>query len=372
MVLETGRRLAQRGYKIHCVCIQADEAIVGDYSEIRFHTLGGPLSSSILFWIGFLRSCKQVLMKVDFLVREQPEANWVLFPQVFPANWWGGYVLSARPKLKCLWFCQEPSAFIHSTDWINALKWPKNWIAHALRPFLCRIDIRICRRFRSVCVNSEYTKNYAQTVYRYGPDVCKVIYPGVDLLKFGPPHQHVRKPWIACVAKLTRFKNIDRVIDAVSDLVQTGFTDFHLHIVGTGDVESDLRSQVRRLRLASHVSFHGHLDDHQLVDLLRNCKGLCLASTNEPFGLVAIESLACGTPVIAVRSGGPAEIVGKTGAGLLIEQPDATLIANAIRELLEPSHDFESRHQMARTRAEDFGWERSIASLENEFAKCIL
>jgi len=55
-----------------------------------------------------------------------------------------------------------------------------------------------------------------------------------------------------------------------------------------------------------------------MVTILRKSRGLCLASIEEPFGLVAAKPY-CGTPVIDVDSGGPAEIVGNTEAGLLID-----------------------------------------------------
>lgn len=369
MVLETGRRLAARGYDVHCICIRADANVVGNYAGITFHEIGGPLSSSVSFWLQFPIKCRQMLNQVEAIVARTPSQKWILFPQVFPANWWGGNILSTRSELDCVWYCHEPSAFIHSSDWINALPWPKNWFAKMLNPLLKWIDLKYCHRFRAVLVNSRFSKSYTQRIYGYGDQACQVVYLGVDLAKFRLGSFEARQPWIACVAKLTRFKNVDRVVDAIGKL--TGDDEcrsVQLHIVGTGDAEHELRGQVQRLELERRVIFHGRMSDGEMAKLLESCVGLCLASVDEPFGLVAIEAMACGTPIIAVNSGGPAEIVGESDAGILLERPDADRIAEAIANFVKSPERFAARSGAARRRAEDFDWERTVDRLETAFA----
>ena len=101
-----------------------------------------------------------------------------------------------------------------------------------------------------------------------------------------------------------------------------------------------------------------------MVQLLQRSRGLCLASVDEPFGLVAVEAMACGTPVIAVNSGGPAEIIGQSKAGILIDQPDSQSIAKAINTLIDDPLTFSKCSTAALTRATDFDWERTVDQLE--------
>lgn len=368
MVLETGRRLASRGHDVHCVCIRADDKIVGGYDGIKFHEIGGPLSSSILFWLQFRSTCRRVTDRIDEVVSQSSLPKWVLFPQVFPANWWGGVLRATRPELDCVWYCHEPSAFIHSSDWIAALPWPKNWFAKLLNPYLKWMDLKYCRRFRTILVNSEFSRTYTQRIYGFSDQSCKVAYLGVDLAKFRPGSHEARQPWIACVAKLTRFKNVHCIVDAIDRLTDCDLSrSVQLHIIGTGDAEQELRRQVDRLGLERRVIFHGRLSDADMAPLIESCSGLCLASVDEPFGLVAIEAMACGTPIIAVNSGGPAEIVGESDAGILVEYPEPQLIAAAIKELLEYPERYAVRSRAARVRAEDFDWEKTVDRLESAF-----
>ncbi len=328
-----------------------------------FHEIGGPLSSQLSFWIRFRSGCVRVAETVK-RIWDKAENEAVLFPQVFPANWWGSYVLGELPNLPAVWYCHEPSAFIHSANWMNALPWPKNWIAKSLNPVLRRWDLQACSKFERVLVNSQFTRKYTQEIYRYSDVACEVAYLGFDHTKFHACEDVQREPSIVCVAKLTRFKNIDRVIEAIRLLQDSGDVVTQLHIVGTGDALPSLKQQVQRLGLNVRVLFHGRLDDAELVRLVQGARGLCLASIEEPFGLVAIEAMACGTPVIAVDSGGPAEIIGRTDAGLLIDNPEPMLIAKAMNSLLKNNSEFQVRSSAAVARAADFDWERTVDRLE--------
>ncbi len=367
MVLETAKRLVMRGHQVDCVCIRADTSIVGVDTGIVFHEIGGPLSSEIQFWLRFRLGCSRVAEVVKQVVAGDRLGNCILFPQVFPANWWGSFVMKQLPELRCVWYCQEPSAFIHSKKWINALPWPKNWIAQGLRPILRQWDLHYCKVFSNVLVNSQFSRRYAQDVYGYSDKHCEVVYLGLDSDRFKSDATVEREPWITCVAKLTRFKNVDKIISAVELLVDAGNAGVQLHIVGTGNAQVELQKLTIRLGLEQRVTFHGRLSDTDMVRLLQGSRGLCLASVDEPFGLVAVEALACGTPVIAVNSGGPAEIIGQSQAGLLIERPDSQSIANAIKTLIDEPLMFSRRSKAALTRSTEFDWERTVDRLEAIF-----
>ncbi len=124
--------LVARGHHVDCVCIRADDVITGDDAGIRFHEICGPLSSQISVWMRFRESCQRVCATVERLSLQSLNES-VLFPQVFPANWWGSYVINRQRTLPCVWYCHEPSAFIHSKK-CGSVRFlgRKNWIAQAL------------------------------------------------------------------------------------------------------------------------------------------------------------------------------------------------------------------------------------------------
>ncbi|MEZ6136557.1 MAG: glycosyltransferase family 4 protein [Pirellulaceae bacterium] len=369
MVLETGRRLADRGHRVDCVCIRAARDIVGNDSRMTFHEIGGPSSSQIPFWLGFRAGCKRIAAKVK-RITDESNGECVLFPQVFPANWWGSYVLTQLPHIPCIWFCQEPSAFIHSSAWIGALPFPKNWIARLLNPFLAQIDVRSCQKFRTVMVNSLFSQEYARQVYGYPPETVVPVSLGVDHGRFKPRKDSQRSQAIVVFSKLTRFKNVDRII-AAFELLAVQRADLRLHIVGDGDAQAALHRQANACMARQRIEFHGRVSDTRATELLQDARVLCLASDNEPFGLVVVEALACGTPVVAMNSGGPAEILGEHGCGLLVDSTTPQALAAALKVILDSDERFQQFSSAALHRAADFHWENVVDSLEAKFEQLI-
>lgn len=360
IVLETGARLARQGVEVSVVSIRADEPIVAACRGlVRFIELGGPLSSELRFWLRFLR----VQLQVQRLLDARPAA--VVFAQVFPANWWGALYKVARPRRRVVWMCQEPSAFIHSRAWIDALPpSPVKLAGTLLRPLLRRLDVALMRRTDRVLANSEATRRRAREVYRLAEDRLFTVRLGIDLARFVPPASAPRGPRFVSVGRLTRFKNVDVVIHAVAELRRRGRRDVHLDVVGRGEDESRLSALVDELELRSQVALRGALGTEDLVRTLQGARGLLLASVDEPFGLVAVEAMACGTPAVVTGSGGPAEVVENGSSGLVLPAglPEPGALADAMESLLADDV-FTSLSAGAARRARSFSIEHTTAVL---------
>ena len=371
MVLETARRLAECGHQVHVICIRADRAIIGKAGDnIQFHQIDVPLSSSIWFWIRFNHSRQQVLKVIDAIASNADGMKTVLFPQVFPANWWGAFIVTYRPQFASVWYCQEPSAFIHSAVWKRSLPWPKNWIAIVIAPFMAWLDRRFCGRFSRVLVNSDFSRRSVIEAYGFADQACRIVYLGVDHQRFTPHSSTIRKPWVCVIAKITRFKNVDAIVRAIAELVRRGLTEVHLHVVGVGDALEECQRTAEAAGITSQVTFHGRLGDDRVVDLLQQSRVFCLASADEPFGLVVVEALACGTPVVAMNNGGPLEILKDLGCGKLCEAVDAIHIADALEHFLTMDDDsFAAVSSEATRRASEFRWEHAAQEIETELVR---
>ena len=369
MVLETGRRLAERGHSIHCICLRADDAIVGSFRDsIAFHEVDGPLTSKLSYWLNYRKYERRMVDSAKSIACGRYET--ILFPQVFPANWWGEAVLRSVPDLPCLWYCHEPSAFIHRRDWIDALPWPKNWIARLLSPVLKRTDLRRMKAFSHVVTNSDQTRRDVIDVYHYPEQMCETVYLGVDHERFSQPHGSERSHQICTVAKLTKFKNVDRLIFALCALKRRGDLEVRLRIVGDGDAKADLQKLASRLNVSDQVEFLGRLDDDELVDELRRSKVFSIVSDNEPFGLVMIEALACGTPVVAMDSGGPREVLSGWNCGELVTDPNPEKLADALQRFLG-CNECQEISEAARQCASRFSWDETINQLEARMTSVI-
>ncbi len=113
------------------------------------------------------------------------------------------------------------------------------------------------------------------------------------------------------IGRLVSDKGIDLLLHAVSILAARNI-NYHLSIVGIGPDALNLKKEVQRLNITSQVKFIGLLQGESLVNILNENKVLVVPSKwEEPFGLVALEALACGCRVVYSNTGGLSEAAGK-------------------------------------------------------------
>jgi len=128
--------------------------------------------------------------------------------------------------------------------------------------------------------------------------------------------------------KLAHFKGIDTLIDAAKLYEDKHPSEITTIIAGEGELATQLKRQVQSNNLKD-VHFVGHLDITKLRRLYSTADVCVVPSRREPFGLVAIEALACGSPVVATNQGGLAEII-NGDIGALVEVDDAPGLSKAI------------------------------------------
>jgi glycosyltransferase involved in cell wall biosynthesis len=134
------------------------------------------------------------------------------------------------------------------------------------------------------------------------------------------------------LGRLIEGKGAHRAIEAVAILKAHGHLQ-RLSIVGHGPAESSLRQRVQDLQLSDLVEFTGVLREEALVQFLNRHRILLVPSIwEEPFGLVALEGMACGLVVIGTDVGGLPEAIGD--AGVIVRADDPVALADAIEHLL--------------------------------------
>ena len=202
---------------------------------------------------------------------------------------------------------------------------------------------RLLRRPARIVSNSRYSADRLEPLAGRG---VGVMYPPTRTHHFTPGDGPRRR--FAVVARLRFSKRVDLVIDAFRGL------DHELVVAGDGPLLESMRAQA-----PPNVTFAGHLGDAELRDLYRSSVGMLSASVEE-FGLCLVEALACGTPVVAPREGGAAEIVADGQTGLLLDRPTPEAIADAVRALARRPFD----PATCRRAAERFDEERFIGEIE--------
>lgn len=169
-------------------------------------------------------------------------------------------------------------------------------------------------------------------------DKITIIPFGIDLKIFHPARSNkgFRKR-VLFAARLVRGKGTRELFSAAREIIKGGGGNISFLIIGAGSEEQWLRRAVREENVSDNFVFLKPVPYKRLRDLYWSADVLVLPSIptknwQEQFGMVLIEAMACGIPVIASRSGAIPEVVGN--AGVLVAAGDGTALANAIEEVL--------------------------------------
>ncbi len=204
-----------------------------------------------------------------------------------------------------------------------------------------------------------------------------VIPPGVNLQVFTPGEQSgarqrlglPRDGWIAaCVRRLVPRMGIDVLLEAWRSLAEHPQSQPSLLLIaGDGDRRDALSARASELGLGESVRFLGRISDADLVTLYQAADvSLVPSLVLEGFGLVVIEALACGTPVIVTDAGGLPESVRPLDRSLVVPAGDSQAIARRLLAARDGSLPLPSR-QRCRSHAERFSWSAAVETHQRLF-----
>lgn len=168
------------------------------------------------------------------------------------------------------------------------------------------------------------------------------------------------------VSRLVKSKGIDRLIDIYADLKGKGIKN-KLYILGDGEQKNDLQKKINALSLENDCYLLGNkLNPYPY---LRKAKLFLFTSESEGFGMVIVESMACGTPAIVMDCPvGPKEILGAHSEyGKLIPLHDKTAFSSAVLELIENRELYQFYQDRGKVRCQDFSEERVKIEIQRLF-----
>lgn len=225
--------------------------------------------------------------------------------------------------------------------------------------FLPRTMIRWAGRHASAII--AVSKKLAEKIQSLGINSTKIriCRNGVDLQTFSPPkdRENLRKQLglngtvILSVGNLISLKGHDIVIQALKKL--PGKT---LIIIGKGPKEESLKQLVLNYGLTERVQFIGEIEQDKLAKYYGAADILTLASSREGMPNVVLESIACGTPVVATRVGGIEEIITSRNLGILTDERSVEGIYHGITDLLE----LNLSRKLVRKHAIHFSWDKIL------------
>jgi glycosyltransferase involved in cell wall biosynthesis len=202
------------------------------------------------------------------------------------------------------------------------------------------------------------SQNVARRIAECYGRAARVIYPPIDT-EFFTSSCRPREDFYLMVSALVPYKCIDHAIEATARLGR------RLRIIGGGPMLDTLRK-----RAPANVEFLGWHSDSEVREHYRRCRALLLPG-EEDFGMAVVESMACGTPVIAVKAGGAMETVADvecgrdTATGVLYEPQTVEGLIAAVKRFESAPNYFDP--QVLRRRAEGF----SQANFRAQFAQAV-
>ncbi len=178
----------------------------------------------------------------------------------------------------------------------------------------------------TIAVNSQYSRE--RVVAAYGRDAV-VCYLGVDTERFQPDPLVSRRREVLSIGSPPQLKSHGLVIDALGRIPTKRRPALRIVMPGRADA-ADLERQAKEQSVT--LTIETGLDEAALADRYRAAIATTCAARSEPFGLTALESMACATPVIAINEGGYRESVRDGVTGLLVD-PTAPALAAGIERL---------------------------------------
>ena len=277
-----------------------------------------------------------------------------------------GDLILVRNRLPAVAYCHTPLKIVHDPQTrrrLAEMDRRKHAAVGVIGPVFTAVDRILWRRYTHAFVNSNEVLHRLQTARMTPRGTTEVLHPGVDADRLA--FVGGRLPWRFLVAgRIMWQKQIELAIDAIRILHDEGAPVF-LDVAGSVDVKSEpyLRLLTDRAR-GLPITFHRDVDEATMVALMSKARALVFTAPNEDFGMVMLEAMSCGTPVIGVDRGGPREIV-TPESGWLVDA-DARAFAQVIRRAAgESDGAFAARQRAARRRAEMFGWNPFVARLDD-------
>ncbi len=264
----------------------------------------------------------------------------------------------------------------HGTDLMGFDKWPE------LRPYAkramdeCFAVISISKD-NCALIEERFPEHKDKIVMMRNGYDPSIFYPEkTDVDALMKDHGIEKKDYegrkiVSFAGKLTGFKGVDVLLEAVK-LYEDKKPETITLIVGNGEEWDKLHRQAESLQLKS-VHFFGNVDQSELRKVYNAADVNLVPSRREPFGLVAIEAMACGAPVIATNQGGLPDFVNESVGGL-VEVEDAQGLANKILEVLTRKEGKEREEwcaQIAKYARNHYAQDTIIRELENLYQKAI-
>lgn len=210
----------------------------------------------------------------------------------------------------------------------------------------------------------------AKKLKKYVATPISVIPCGVEPSEFQANGVKSKIPTIITISRLTKYKNIDKLILAFA-LLLLKFRSLQLTIIGTGPEEKKLKRLSKGLNLSSHIKFISNLPRQELTKTLSSARLFSLPSTVEGFGIAILEACAAGVPYVASDIEVFKEVTKNGKGGLLFQNGSPKDLAQKLEQLLSDKKLYDQKAKEAISLAKNYNW-REISTETEKLYKSLI
>lgn len=364
-VQELSETLAERGHEVHVLTSDCSgEPLETTKNGVYVHRSRGGYPVSGDFYASVLT--------LNFAMLERIVALGLEAPSVIHAHDW--LVAYAAAALKHAWH-RPLVATIHATEWGR-----NQGLHNDLSRRISDAEWWLTYEAWQVITCSFHMRDEVRGVFQVPVDKISVIPNGVkrQLFQKAPGAAAIRERFagpgeklVFFVGRLVREKGAGVLLEASPKILHYA-PGTRLVIAGTGPLADELRDRAVAQGVSDRVHFPGFIDDATRNALLATADVAVYPSTYEPFGIVALEAMAAGTPVVVSDTGGFSEVVVHGVNGLKAYAGDADSLANNVLTLLHnPDLAKELAAQAMEDVRDDFDWAGIAASTEGVYRRVL-
>jgi glycosyltransferase involved in cell wall biosynthesis len=233
---------------------------------------------------------------------------------------------------------------------------PKRLWREAMTAVCSRYDDLALRHADAVMVENRWMYDYARAQVDPQRGSVHMAFPGIDTQRLSPASHWAQDAGLLFVGRLfDARKNVELLCAAYAQLCRELEIPPPLTLAGQLPLPAAAQAIIAALPAKARVQVVPRPDDAALLDLYQRALAVVIPSSEEGFGMVAVEAMACGKPVVATRCGGPEEIITEGVDGHLVPLADAPAMAAVLRPLcLEPARAAALGEAARRTALERF------------------
>ncbi len=235
---------------------------------------------------------------------------------IISSSWAVAKGVKKRERQIHISYCYTPIRYAWDLydEYTKSLKQPKKFFVQATLKYIRHWDLQSVDSVEDFIADSKFVQKRIKKTY--GRDAT-VIYPPVATEKFTLCCE--KEEFYLTASRLVPYKKTKLIVEAFSSMPER-----KLVVIGAGDEFEEIKKIAGK-----NITLLGYCDDSVIIDRMQKARGFVYAAV-EDFGIVPIEAMSCGTPVIALNDGGTAETVIDGVNGVHFENQSVVDIVNAV------------------------------------------